>query len=58
MRRIRIGTRGSRLALVQTRSIADAIRERHAEVEVDIEIIHTQGDKVLDRPLSAIGDAG
>jgi hydroxymethylbilane synthase len=58
MRRIRIGTRGSRLALVQTRSIADAIRERYPEVEVDIEIIHTQGDRVVDRPLSAIGDAG
>jgi hydroxymethylbilane synthase len=43
---------------VQTRSIADAIRERHPEVEVGIEIIHTRGDKVLDRPLSAIGDAG
>jgi hydroxymethylbilane synthase len=58
MRRIRIGTRGSRLALVQTRSIVDAIRQKHPEVEVEVEIVHTQGDKVLDRPLSAIGDAG
>ena len=58
MRRIRIGTRGSRLALVQTRSIADAIRERQPGVVVEVEIIHTRGDKVLDRPLSDIGDAG
>jgi hydroxymethylbilane synthase len=58
MRRIRIGTRGSRLALVQTRSIVDALRENHPGAEVDLEIIQTQGDKILDRPLSAIGDAG
>jgi hydroxymethylbilane synthase len=58
MRRIRIGTRGSRLALVQTHSVVDAIREKHPEVAVDVEIIETQGDRVLDRPLNAIGDAG
>ena len=58
MRRIRIGTRGSRLALVQAHSIVDAIREKHPEVAVDVEILQTQGDRVLDRPLSAIGDAG
>jgi len=58
MRRIRIGTRGSRLALVQTRSIVDAIRAKHPEVAVEVEIIETQGDRILDRPLSAIGDAG
>jgi hydroxymethylbilane synthase len=58
MRRIRIGTRGSRLALVQTQSIVEAIREKHPEVAVDVEVIQTQGDRVLDRPLSAIGDAG
>jgi hydroxymethylbilane synthase len=58
MRRIRIGTRGSRLALVQTHSVADAIRAKHPEVAVDVEIIETRGDRVLDRPLSAIGDAG
>ena len=58
MRRIRIGTRGSRLALVQAHSVADAIRAKHPEVAVDVEIIETRGDRVLDRPLSAIGDAG
>ena len=58
MRRIRIGTRGSRLALTQTRTIVDALREKQPGVAVDVEIIQTQGDKILDRPLSAIGDAG
>jgi len=58
MPRIRVGTRGSRLALVQAHSIVDLIRERHPGVAVDVEIIDTLGDRVLDRPLSAIGDAG
>jgi hydroxymethylbilane synthase len=58
MRRIRIGTRGSRLALIQTQSIADAILAKHPGAGVDIEILQTQGDRVLDRPLAAIGDAG
>jgi hydroxymethylbilane synthase len=58
MRRIRIGTRGSRLALAQTHSIVEALRERHPEGAFEVEIIQTQGDRVLDRPLSAIGDAG
>jgi hydroxymethylbilane synthase len=43
---------------VQTHSVVDAIREKHPEVAVDVEIIETQGDRVLDRPLNAIGDAG
>ncbi len=58
MRRIRIGTRGSRLALIQTQSIVDAIRGKHPEAVIDVEIIQTRGDRVLDRPLSAIGDSG
>jgi hydroxymethylbilane synthase len=58
MRRIRIGSRGSRLALVQTRSVLDAIREKLPEAVLDIQIIQTQGDRVLDRPLAAIGDVG
>jgi len=58
MRRIRIGTRGSRLALVQTQAVVDALCERYPEAALDLEVIQTQGDRVLDRPLSDIGDAG
>jgi hydroxymethylbilane synthase len=58
MRLIRVGTRGSRLALAQTQSIVGAIRARHPDAAIEVEIIQTQGDRVLDRPLSAIGDAG
>jgi hydroxymethylbilane synthase len=58
MRRIRVGTRGSRLALVQTRSMVEALREKYPDLSIDVEVIQTQGDRVLDRPLSAIGGAG
>ncbi len=57
MRPIRVGTRGSRLALAQTESIVEAVRTRRPEAVIELEIIQTQGDRVLDRPLSAIGDA-
>ncbi len=58
MRRIRIGTRGSRLALVQTQSIVDAIRRKHPDAALHVEIIQTHGDRMLDRPFHAIGDSG
>ena len=43
---LRIGSRGSQLALWQANHIAAQLRERGHEVE--IEIIHTTGDKILD----------
>ena len=55
MRTIRIGSRGSRLALVQARGIMEALAP-HATVE--LEIIQTQGDRVTDRPLSQVGGSG
>jgi hydroxymethylbilane synthase len=55
---IRIGSRGSQLALVQTNAIADALRRLDPELQVSIEIVHTQGDLVTDRPLSEIGGSG
>ncbi len=58
LRRLRVGSRGSRLALVQAHSILDAIREKHPGIEVDLEIIQTQGDRVTDRPLSRMGASG
>jgi hydroxymethylbilane synthase len=53
-----IGTRGSKLALVQTHMVRDALLAAHPDVEVAIEHITTKGDVILDRPLSAIGDKG
>ena len=53
---IRIGTRGSRLALWQTHFVAEKLRA--AQFEVEIEIINTKGDMVLDRSLDKIGAKG
>lgn len=55
---LRIGTRGSRLALVQTNWVADQIRQAHPDIEIDIQVIKTKGDTLPDVPLTAIGDKG
>src|SRR5688572_29452162 len=53
-----IGTRASKLALVQTHVIRDQLMMAHADLNVTVEHITTKGDIILDRPLSAIGDKG
>lgn len=55
---IRIGSRGSPLALIQSEWVRDRIRERHPHLRVEIEIIQTKGDKLLDAPLAKLGDKG
>lgn len=57
-RSLRIGTRGSDLALWQARWVADQLKQAHAGLEVTLEIIKTTGDRVVDRPLAAIGGKG
>ena len=53
---VRIATRGSRLALWQTHFVAEKLRKSGFEVE--IEVINTKGDMVLDRSLDKIGAKG
>ena len=55
---IRIGSRGSALALWQSRHVRELLREAQPQLEIDIEIIQTTGDKILDVPLAKIGDKG
>ena len=53
---LRIGSRGSQLALWQASHISALLRARgHA---VEIEIIHTTGDKITDVPLAMVGTKG
>jgi len=54
--RLRIGSRGSQLALWQANHISALLREKGHEVE--IEIIKTTGDKILDVALSKVGTKG
>ncbi|MCA9540223.1 MAG: hydroxymethylbilane synthase [Myxococcales bacterium] len=57
--KIRIGTRGSALALWQADHIAARLREAHGEaVSVERVIYKTRGDHILDRPLADIGGKG
>jgi hydroxymethylbilane synthase len=54
--KLRIGSRGSQLALWQANHISAFLRARGHEVE--IEIIHTTGDKITDVPLAMVGTKG
>jgi hydroxymethylbilane synthase len=54
MTSIRLGTRGSPLALVQAGMVRDALVAAHG-IAVEIVVIRTTGDKVQDRPLAEIG---
>lgn len=55
---IRIGTRGSKLALVQTEMVIEKLKQKYPEWGAEIVIIHTQGDKILDKPLIQFGGKG
>jgi hydroxymethylbilane synthase len=54
---VRIATRGSELALAQARHIAGRI-ERALRTSTELVVIRTTGDRILDRPLAAIGGKG
>src|SRR5581483_2504634 len=56
MARLRIGSRGSQLALWQANHISALLRDRGHEVE--IEIIKTTGDKITDVALAKVGTKG
>ena len=53
MRTLRLGTRGSRLAVAQSGQVADALRARGAEIEMVI--IRTSGDRLADVALADFG---
>lgn len=55
---VRIGTRDSALALVQSNLIATQLKKVFPELEIKIVEIKTKGDKILDQSLSKIGDKG
>ena len=56
MARLRIGSRGSQLALWQANHISGLLRERGHQVE--LEIIKTTGDKITDVALAKVGTKG
>jgi hydroxymethylbilane synthase len=58
MRKLTLGTRGSRLALAQSELVAAQLRALHPGLAVELQVISTKGDRVLDVALSAVGDKG
>jgi len=57
-RTVRIGTRKSQLALVQTYWVKAELEKHFPDIEIEVEKMSTQGDKILDVPLAKIGDKG
>jgi hydroxymethylbilane synthase len=55
---LRIASRRSQLAMVQTHWVRDALAKAHAGMHISIEAMATQGDKILDVALAKIGDKG
>ncbi|KAF6726455.1 Porphobilinogen deaminase [Oryzias melastigma] len=53
---IRIGTRKSQLARIQTDSVAAKLQELYPDVHLEIVAMSTTGDKILDTALSKIGE--
>ncbi|BAZ44987.1 porphobilinogen deaminase [Chondrocystis sp. NIES-4102] len=57
-RTVRIGTRKSQLALVQTYWVKAELEKHFPNIDFEVEKMSTQGDKILDVPLAKIGDKG
>jgi hydroxymethylbilane synthase len=55
---LRIGSRGSALALWQARHVKKRLEQIQANRAIEIVIIRTTGDRITDVPLSRIGDRG
>ncbi len=57
-KRLVIGTRGSQLALWQANWVKSELEKRHPGLAVELNIIKTTGDKILDVPLAMVGGKG
>lgn len=55
---LRLGSRGSTLALVQAESLRAVLLAAHPELRAEIVPIRTTGDRVTERPLAAVGEKG
>lgn len=55
---VRLGTRGSTLARMQSQMVADLIENRHPGIHVELKIIKTTGDRIQDKPLHEFGGKG
>ena len=52
------GTRGSALAVAQTNLVCSMLKERFPDLDIELKIIKTKGDRILNKALDKIGDKG
>lgn len=57
-RKIRVGSRESKLAVVQSEMIIQELKKLHPQLEIELVTMKTTGDKILDRSLDQIGGKG
>jgi hydroxymethylbilane synthase len=57
-RKIKIGTRGSKLALWQANWTKSALENKFPHQSIELVILKTQGDKIIDVPLAKVGGKG
>jgi hydroxymethylbilane synthase len=57
-RTLRIGTRGSKLALAQSRWVQACLQRQHPGLTLEMVVIKTTGDRFVDQPLSQLGGKG
>jgi hydroxymethylbilane synthase len=55
---LRLATRGSALALAQSRSVASALMALHPDLNVELSVLKSEGDQRTDVPLSVAGGQG
>lgn len=56
--KITVGSRESKLAVIQSNIVIDSLRESHPEIDVELLTMKTTGDKILDKTLDKIGGKG
>ncbi|MDU5337272.1 hydroxymethylbilane synthase [Enterococcus sp.] len=58
MRRLKVGTRKSPLAMKQTQIVVKLLKEKHPSLEIEIVGLSTKGDRLQQAPLTQIGGKG
>lgn len=58
MRKIKIGSRESHLAVLQTKIVMNSIKKNNPDIELELITMKTTGDKILDKTLDKVGGKG
>lgn len=55
---VRVGSRESKLAVIQSMTLVDALKQQYPQMQVSLLTMKTTGDKILDRTLEQVGGKG